>query len=60
MSGMRSFLLALSVGAVLCFPAAAIVEALDAGGLGYPAALLVVMVVASLFDRERFYGTDVR
>ena len=55
MSRVRT-LLAFVVGAVLTVPLVLIGEALHFGGLAYLAGLIVVMVVASLADREGFYG----
>jgi peptidoglycan/LPS O-acetylase OafA/YrhL len=55
MSRVRT-LLAFVVGAVLTVPLVLIGETLDFGGLAYLAGLVVVLVLASLGDREGFYG----
>ncbi len=49
--------LALLVAVVLAVPVALIGEALGFGSLAWIAAVLAILVVASLIDREGFYGT---
>jgi hypothetical protein len=49
-------LLAFVVGAVLAVPLVLVGETLDFSGLAYLAGAAVVMLLASLVDREGFYG----
>ena len=53
---MKRTVLAHLVGAVLCVPAALVGSALDFGGLAWLVTLVVVMLLASLVDRDWFYG----
>ncbi|MCA1679891.1 MAG: hypothetical protein LC777_13550 [Actinobacteria bacterium] len=53
---MNRTLLAALVAIGLLVPVVAIGEALDFGGLAWVVAIVAVGVVASLFDREGFYG----
>jgi hypothetical protein len=55
MSRVRT-LLAFAVGGALAVFLALIGEALEFGGLAWLAGLVVVLVLASLVDREGFYG----
>jgi Na+/H+ antiporter NhaD/arsenite permease-like protein len=55
---MSRTLLAYLTLAVLCVPAVLIGQALDFGGLAWLVTLLLVMVLASLVDREGFYGAN--
>lgn len=56
MSNVNRGLLSFLVGAALAVPVTFIGEALDFGGLAWLAALVALMFVASLVDREGFYG----
>ena len=56
MSAMPRTLLTVLTLVALSVAAGLIGEALDFNGVAYFAALLVVMVLTSLTDRERFYG----
>jgi hypothetical protein len=53
---MKPTALALAAGAVLLVPAGAIGKALDFGDLAQYVTLVVVMLLASLVDREWFWG----
>jgi hypothetical protein len=55
MSRVRT-LLAFVAGAILTVPYVLIGEALDFGGLAWLGGFVVVLVLASLADREGFYG----
>ena len=57
MNEMNRTILALGVGLLLCVPLALIGQALDFSDWAWMAGLVVVMVLASLVDREGFYGT---
>lgn len=57
---MNRTLLALLVGVTLLVPVVAIGEALGFGSLAWSASIVAVVVVASLVDREGFYGTPTR
>ncbi len=56
MSAMARTLLTAATLVALTVVAGLVGEALDFSGVAYFAALLVVMVLTSLTDRERFYG----
>jgi hypothetical protein len=58
MNPVKRFLMALSVAVLLCVPVALIGEALDFSGWAYFAALMAVGVLATLVDREGFYGSS--
>jgi hypothetical protein len=60
MIAMGRLLLVLIVGAVLTIPGVAIVQALDAETFGYYVLVPLVALIASRFDRERFWGPDTR
>lgn len=60
MKTMNRTLLALLLGAALLVPVVAIGEALGFGTLAWIVAIVAVVVVASLVDREGFYGTPTR
>lgn len=48
--------LAFLVGATLLIPAGMVGRALDFGGLAWLGMFVLVLLAASLFDREGFYG----
>ena len=60
MKAMSRTILAFATLALLCVPMALIGQALDFSGWAWMGALVVVMVLASLVDREGFYGTTRR
>lgn len=60
MSAMHPTLRAALIGAALLVPVVAIGEAVGFGDLAWIAATMAVVVVASLVDRDGFYGTDSR
>ena len=60
MKAMNRTVLAFVTLALLCVPMALIGQALDFSGWAWMGALVVVMVLASLVDREGFYGTTRR
>ena len=60
MKAMNRTILAFVTLALLCVPMALIGQALDFSGWAWMGALVVVMVLASLVDREGFYGTTRR
>lgn len=53
---MNRTLLALLAGVALLVPVVAIGEALGFGSLAWIAAIMAIVVVVSLIDREGFYG----
>ena len=56
MTGMSRTLLAALVGVALLVPVVAIAEAIRFGSLAWVAAIMAVLGVVSLVDREGFYG----
>jgi hypothetical protein len=60
MKPMNRTILAFVTLALLCVPMALIGQALDFSGWAWMGALVVVMVLASLVDREGFYGASHR
>jgi hypothetical protein len=58
MKAMNRTVLAFVTLALLCVPMALIGQALDFSGWAWMGALVVVMVLASLVDREGFYGAS--
>ena len=60
MRAMNRTVLALLVGVALAIPVALIGEALGFGSLAWIAAVMAIVVVVSLIDREGFYGTPTR
>jgi hypothetical protein len=56
MNSVMRFGLTVLVGGILLVPVVAIAEALDFGGLAWLVAFVVVLLLASLVDREGFYG----
>lgn len=57
MKAMNRTVLAFLTLALLCVPMALIGQALEFSAWAWMAALLVVVVIASLVDRDGFYGT---
>jgi hypothetical protein len=56
MNSVMRFGLTVLVGGILLVPVVAIAEALDFGALAWLVAFVVVLLLASLVDREGFYG----
>ncbi len=56
MKSVNRTLLAMLIGAALVVPVVAIGEALGFGSIAWIAAIMAILVVVSLIDREGFYG----
>ena len=56
MKDVNRTLLAMLIGSALVVPVVAIGEALGFGSLAWIAAIMAILVLVSLIDREGFYG----